>query len=124
MTAYDLTLQALDFFHRMDRASIAQARELLDQAVAHDPDYAPAYSHMASLHMRWIGQGWSDDEMADRRKAANAARLAIERDRNDAIGLAIYGHVQSYLLKDYTAATDYFNRALHRRPELCLGLGL
>jgi TolB-like protein/class 3 adenylate cyclase/Tfp pilus assembly protein PilF len=123
MTAYDLTLQALDFFHRMDRASIAQARELLEQAAAHDPDYAPAYSHMASLHMRWIGQGWSDDEMADRRKAANAARLAIERDRNDAIGLAIYGHVQSYLLKDYTAATDYFNRALTVGPSCAWAWG-
>jgi hypothetical protein len=108
MTAYDLTLQALDLFPRLDHASITQARELLEQAVAHDPDYAPAYSNMASLHMRWIGQGWSEDEMADRRNAANAARLAIERDRNDAIGLAIYGHVQSYLLKDYTTAGDYF----------------
>ena len=42
------------------------------------------------------------------RKAANAARLAIERDRNDAIGLAIYGHVQSYLLKDYTSRDGLF----------------
>ena len=123
MTAYDLTLQALDLFHRLDRASITQARELLEQAVAHDPDYAPAYSHLASLHMRWIGQGWSEDEMADRRKAANAARLAIERDRNDAIGLAIYGHVQSYLLKDYTNAADYLNRALAVGPSCAWAWG-
>lgn len=123
LTAYDLTLQALDFFYRMDRPSITRARELLEQAVAHDPDYAPAYSHMASLHMRWIGQGWSEDELADRRKAAHAARLAIERDRNDALGLAIYGHVQSYLLKDYTTAADYFNRALAVGPSCAWAWG-
>ena len=33
MTAYDLTLQALDLFSRMDRGSIAQARELLEREV-------------------------------------------------------------------------------------------
>lgn len=123
MTAYDLTLQALDYFYRMDRQSIARARDLLEQAVAHDPDYAPAYSHIASLHMRWIGQGWSEDEMADRKKAATAAQLAIERDRNDAIGLAICGHVQSYLLKDYSVATDYFNRALTVGPSCAWAWG-
>jgi TolB-like protein len=123
MTAYDLTLQALDLFYRMDRASIAQARELLEQAAAHDPDYAPAYSHMASLHMRWLGQGWSEDEIADRAKAAAAARSAIDRDRNDAVALAIYGHVQSYLMKDYLTATDYLNRALAVGPSCASAWG-
>ncbi len=123
MTAYDLTLQALDLFSRMDRASIAQALERLKQAVAHDPDYAPAYSHMASLHMRWIGQGWSKDVMADTANAANAARSAIDRDRNDAVALAIYGHVQSYLMKDYLAATDYLNRALAVGPSCAWAWG-
>jgi tetratricopeptide (TPR) repeat protein len=117
MTAYDLTLQALDLFYRMDRSSIARARELLEQASAHDPEYAPAYSHMASLVMRWIGQGWSEDEMADRAMAANAARMATERDRNDALGLAIYGHLQSYLMKDYATAQNYLERALAAGPS-------
>jgi adenylate cyclase len=117
MTAYDLTLQALDRFYRMDRSSIEQARELLEQAIAHDPDYATAYSHMASLRMRWIGQGWSADEMADRTMAASAARMAIERDRNDALGLAIYGHLQSYLLKDYDVAREYLERAMAAGPS-------
>ena len=117
MTAYDLTLQALDRFYRMDRSSIEQARELLEQAIAHDPDYAPAYSHMASLRMRWIGQGWSEDELADRTMAASVARMAIERDRNDALGLAIYGHLQSYLLKDYGVAQEYLERAMAAGPS-------
>lgn len=117
MTAYDLTLKALDLFYRMDRSSIMQARELLEQALQHDPEYAPAYSHMASLRMRWIAQGWSEDEQADRTMAAGAARMAIERDRNDALGLAIYGHLQSYLLKDYGVAQAYLERALVAGPS-------
>lgn len=117
MTAYDLTLQALDLFYRMDRSSLARALELLEQAVAHDPGYAPAYSHMASVRMRRIGQGWSDDHDADRTMAASAARMAIERDRNDALALATYGHLQSYLLKDYGVARDYLERALAAGPS-------
>ncbi len=117
MTAYDLTLQALDLFYRMDRASLVRARQLFEQAVQHDPDYAPAYSHLASLHIRLIGQGWSADEMGDRNRAAEAAGMAIARDRNDALALAIYGHLQSYLLKNYEAAQNYLERALAAGPS-------
>jgi adenylate cyclase len=123
MTAYDLTLQALDQLNRMDRPAIEQARKLLEQATGVDPDYAPAYSRLASLHLRWVAQGWSEDELADRRIAASNARLAIERDPNDAVALAIYGHIQSYLLKDYVIATDYLERAMTVGPSCPLAWG-
>lgn len=123
MTAYDLTLQALDQLGRMERVSIERSRELLQQAIAIDPDYAPAYSRMASLHLRRVAQGWSSDEMADRRMAAAAARQAIERDRNDPVALAIYGHIQSYLLKDYQIATDYLDRAMAVGPSCAVAWG-
>jgi adenylate cyclase len=123
MTAYDLTLQALDQLSMMDRASLERARELLEQAIAVDPDYAPAYSRLASLHLRWVAQGWSEDQMADAKEAASAARLAIERDRNDAVALAIYGHIQSYLIKDYGKAKDYLDRAMAVGPSCALAWG-
>lgn len=123
MTAYDLTLQALDQLYRMDRESLAQARELLEQAISIDPDYGPAYSRLASLRLRWVAQGWSEDEIADRTMAASDARLAIERNRNDAVALAIYGHIQSYLLKDYRIATDYLDRAMAVGPSCALAWG-
>ena len=117
MTAFDRTLQALDLFYRMDRASVGRARDLLEQVTREEPGYAPAHSHLASLRMRSIAQGWSDDEPADRAMAAEAARRAIERDPNDALALAIYGHVQAYLLKDYELARGYFDRALAAGPS-------
>jgi tetratricopeptide (TPR) repeat protein len=104
MTAYDLTLQALDQLSRMDRVSLVRARE-------------------ASLHLRWVAQGWSENEISDRMTAASNARLAIERDRNDAVALAIFGHIQSYLLKDYSIATDYFDRAMTVGPSCAWAWG-
>jgi hypothetical protein len=49
MTAYDLVLQALDLLYRMDGESFARARGLLQQAISHDPTYAPAYSYCCIL---------------------------------------------------------------------------
>jgi adenylate cyclase len=123
MTAYDLTLQALHHLNRMERSSLEQARELLQQAVAADPDYAPAYSRLASLHLRRVAQGWSANETADRSQAGAAARMAIERDRNDPVALAIYGHTQSYLGKDYAIGKDYIERAMAVGPSCAVAWG-
>jgi tetratricopeptide (TPR) repeat protein len=117
LTAYDLTLQALSLIHKLERRSFLEARRLLERAVECDAAYAPAYSHLASLGMRWIGQGWSDDEDADRLAASRAAQMAIERDASDAVGLAIYGHLRSYLLRDYNSAHEYLKRALAAGPS-------
>jgi len=117
MTAYDLTLQALDVSCRMDRASLKRAQALLEQACALDPEYGQAYSHLALVHTRMVGQGWSEDERADGERASRAARKAIEKDRMDALGLAIYGHQQSYLFKDHLGAHASLERAIAAGPS-------
>ncbi|MFL5256852.1 MAG: hypothetical protein ACJ8AI_28960 [Rhodopila sp.] len=117
LTAYDLTLQATDLFDRADRASLERAGELLQKAIAADPKYGPAYSHMAALCMRMIAQGWSSNTTEDDLRAANFARTAIALEPNDATALAVYGHVQSYLLRDFHAARPYLDRALDAGPS-------
>jgi adenylate cyclase len=117
MTAYDLTLQALDLFDRVDRASLERSGRLLERAIAADPNYGPAYSHLAAVRMRIVTQGWSADETADRTVAAERARAALEREPNDPVALAIYGHIQSYLLKNFATATEYLDRALEVGPS-------
>ena len=117
MTAYDLTLQAMDLSYRLDRVSLETAVGLLEQACVLDPDYAPAYSHLALSRLWLIGQGWSREEWVDQDLVAAAARKAVERDRNDALGLAIYGHQQSYLAKDYRAGQAFLDSAIAAGPS-------
>ncbi len=117
MTAYDLTLQALNLFNRLDKSSAEQALDMFLQASLIDPGYAPAHSHRAASLIHWIGQGWSDNEDADRMAAAQAARMSIERDPGDALALAIYGHSQSYLLHDHETAHAYLTRAIAAGPS-------
>lgn len=117
MTGYDLVLQALDLLYRLEREPFDRARGLLQQAMAHDPGYAPAYSHAATWHTFRIGQGWSPNVEDDSAEAARCARAALERDRNDAVALAIHGQVLSYTRRDYGAALHFLDRAIAVGPS-------
>lgn len=120
MTAYDLVLQAMDLFYKMRRDSYDRAYELLQAAIAHDPGYAPAWSNCAYWHLSRIGQGWSPDEAIDAQAAARAASAALDRDANDAQALAIGGHMQSYLFKDYDRAVGLLDHAMVAGPNCAL----
>src|SRR6266851_3807532 len=116
-TAYDLVLEALRLLYRLEPEAHARARDLLEKAICLDPDYALSYTYMAYWHIFRVGEGWSSDASADAYEAARVAAAAIERDSNDAMALAIFGHVQSFLLKDYDAAISYFDRAIQAGPN-------
>ena len=117
MTAYDFLLQALDQLYRMDAESHARARGLLQQAMAHDPFYGPAHSYAAFWYIFHIGEGYSTDVEADAQEAARLAETAIGLNENDPWALAIYGHVQSFLLHDYERAMLFLDRAIDAGPS-------
>ena len=45
------------------------------------------------------------------------ASVALERGGDDPLALAIYGHGQSFLLKDYDTALTYLDRAIEAGPS-------
>src|SRR5579883_723453 len=120
MTAYDLVLQALGPLFHMDYASFSQAHGLLQRAIVHDPQYGPAYSYTSYWHLLRVGQGWSNDVESDALEAARTAAKAIDLDENDALALAIYGHVHSYLKKDYDTAVELQDRAVDVGPSCAM----
>jgi adenylate cyclase len=117
LTAYDLVLQALEQLYKLDYASHSRARGLLQQAITLDPDYSSAYTYTAYWYIFRVGEGWSADPDADALEAARVARSAIDRDANDALALAIFGYIQSFLLRDYETAIVYLDRALEVSPS-------
>jgi tetratricopeptide (TPR) repeat protein len=112
LTAYDLLLQALEPLYELDYDTFSRARGLLQRAMVLDPGYAPAFSYAAYWHLFRQGQEWSPDFAADLAEAERLAAIAIANDGNDATALAIYGHVQSNLKKDYEAAIGFADRAI------------
>jgi tetratricopeptide (TPR) repeat protein len=117
LTAYDLVLHAKQQLYRLNPEAHARARGLLQQAIILDPGYAPAYSHLAYWHIFRVGEMISTDPEADAVEAARVARAAIERDDADALAISIYGHVQSFLFRDYNAALAHFDRAIKISPN-------
>jgi adenylate cyclase len=119
-TAYDLTLRGLGLINDLDRARFAEARDLLGRAMAHDPGFALPAAWAARWHSVNVGQGWSDDPAADMAEAARLALQAIELDRRNALALATYGHLRSFLFHDYDTALVFLERALAAAPNNAL----
>jgi len=117
LTAYELVLQAFDLLYRMDYDSFSRARGLLEQAISHDPNYALAYSYVALWYVFRIGEIGSPDPDGDAIAGAKYATEAIARGGDDAFALAVYGHVQSFLLNDFHKAKVALERAITVGPS-------
>ena len=116
-TAYDHTLKALAGIHSLFHDVFDQAREHLAAAMTEDPDFAMPVAWAARWHGLRVGQGWSPDPAQDARAASALAQRAIELDPQNAMALATYGHLKSYLLHDCAAGRPYLDRALEACPN-------
>ena len=119
-TAYDFTLRALDLINSLDRQTFLQARDFLDKAMETDRNFAMPVAWAARWHSLYIGQGWSSNRRADAAKAAELAHRAIALDHQNALALATYAHLKSFLFHDYDTALVYFDQALAACPNSSL----
>jgi adenylate cyclase len=94
-----------------------QALEYLKKAMEEDPEFAMPVAWAARWYNLHYGQGWSPDPAADRAKALELAAKAIELDSQNALALATYGHLRSFLFHDFDSALVYFERALTACPN-------
>jgi adenylate cyclase len=119
-TAYDYTLRALDVINSLDRQTFLQARDFLDKAMEADRNFAMPVAWTARWHSLYIGQGWSSNRRDDAAKAAELAQRAIALDHQNALALATYAHLKSYLFHDCDTALVYFDQALAACPNSSL----
>jgi adenylate cyclase len=117
-SAYDHTLRALECIHSLDRETFMRARGFLERAMAIDPDFAMPVAWMARWYSISIGQGWRPLE--DAGEGVRYATKALELDRQNALALATFGHMKSYLFHDYECARLYLDRARAACPNSAL----
>jgi adenylate cyclase len=116
-SAYDMTLRALDVMTRLSEPTFHEAKDLLFRAMADDPKFAMPVAWAARWFSISVGQGWSKDPAGDINLAAQYALKAIELDRRNAVALATYGHLKSFLFHDPKAALVYLDRAIQVAPS-------
>jgi TolB-like protein/Flp pilus assembly protein TadD len=81
LDAYDLYLHGRELHGRATEADSHAARQMLDRAIAADPDYAPAYAYQSYTVVRGFTLGWGEPRgraAVDRALALAERAVALE----------------------------------------------
>jgi TolB-like protein len=120
LTAYDLYLRACAMFNTSHK-QIPEALPLLEEAIARDPNYAPALAWIAIFCMNLVTDGSAPDRDANRRKGIQAGRRALEVARNDPCALADAAYALACFGEGLDAMTALVDRALALNPNYARG---
>jgi len=121
LDAYDLYLRALPFASTAMPLDADRAVELLERALALEPDYAAVHGFLAWCHEQRYLRGGLDEKTRD--AARRHAHAAIEAGTDDAQALAMGGFVIGAMERDYETALDALDRSLALSPSSALAFG-
>jgi adenylate cyclase len=125
LTAFDYLLQGRKLVYRYNREDNAKARELLEKAIALDPNYAAAHAWLSETYMTdWDG-GWAPDLDACLERGTEIAERAVALDDGDSRAHAQMGWVLIYR-RQYEQAWPHIERALAinpHEPDMAMVLG-
>jgi adenylate cyclase len=119
MGAYDLYLRALPLVSGFSR-EISKGLDLLDRAIALDPNYGLALAAAAAGHFFLTGFGWSNDVEADLRRAADLADRALRVAGDDPTVLADVALIKAFVQGNVEAARALIGQALELNPGSAL----
>jgi class 3 adenylate cyclase/TolB-like protein len=114
LTAYELTLLAVEKTLSPTRASNAEAMEILKKAIEADPGYAKAWVNLAWAHSE--ASNFGADAKASREAALSAARRAVQLDASDAEAHSVLGHVLG-TMGEFDLAKAAYETALRLNPS-------
>jgi len=126
LDAYDLYLRALPHTYAFLPEDNRIALELLHQAIALDPGFAPALATAAWCYEQRLTRGWPTVREDDASNAVRLARQAIATDTDDAAAIAAAGFVLVMVGRDFAAGLAAVRRAAALNPNnanVCLFAG-
>lgn len=116
MTAYECVLAGKQLHHRSNRDDNAKALQLLERAIALDPNYAHAHAWKACV----IGQAWSNGYRTDidtlMAESWSEVQTALRLDPNDSDVHRILAAI-NLTLNQHEKATYHQERALCLNPN-------
>ncbi len=105
LSAYDLTMRAMPHVWALEKEAGATALELLEQALAIDPDYPLALSLAGWCWAQQVVYWWAQDRQSARGRALEFAEKAAKLSGDDPLILAVLGAVHAIARNLYTART-------------------
>jgi len=122
LDAYDLYLRALPFAFTAMPEAADRALDLLERAIAIEPEYGAAHAFIAWCHhTRYLRAGLAEEE---RLAALRHAHIAIATGGDDATALAVAAFIVGIFARDYETAFNALDRSLALSPSSALAFGL
>jgi TolB-like protein/Flp pilus assembly protein TadD len=121
LDAYDYHLRALAAHWERRRDATEQAIGLFEQAIALDPQFAPAYAGLAATFQQRTIWRWSTDPAADASQAIAYAKSALRLGRQDAWVLAQSAIVLTAIGYEVELADSLLEEAIRLNPNGMLG---
>jgi adenylate cyclase len=101
--SYDYTMRAMPHVWALEKEESAKALELLEKALAIDPEYPLALSLAGWCHAQRSVYNWADDIAASQAMARSLAEQAAEMSGDDPVILAVLGAVHTFVHNHGTA---------------------
>jgi TolB-like protein/tetratricopeptide (TPR) repeat protein len=116
LTAYELYHKGKSLWERRSGDNIPKAIALYEQAIARDPNYAPAYAGLANAYAL-LPYYTSTAKRDANPKAKEAARKALQLDPNLAEAHAALGKMLYFDEVDLPGAIREYQRAIELKPN-------
>ena len=114
--SYDFTMRALPHVWALEKEESAKALELLEKALAIDPEYPLALSLAGWCHAQRSVYNWADDIAGSQATARSLAERAAEMNGDDPVILAVLGAVHTFV-RNHGTARVLLERAVTLDPN-------
>jgi adenylate cyclase len=114
--SYDYTMRAMPHVWALEKEESAKAIELLERALAIDPEYPLALSLAGWCHAQRSVYNWADDIALSQAMARSLAERAAEMSGDDPVILAVLGAVHTFV-RNHGTARVLLERAVTLDPN-------
>ncbi len=121
--AYVKILQGREHIYRMNKEGIALARQSFEEAVALDPEFAIAHTHLAWSYLLEVWLGFSDSPEQSMAKAVELAQKALVLDDSLADAHALLGWIH-LVQRQWEIAVAEGERSVVLNPNSADNIGL
>jgi adenylate cyclase len=117
LEAYLKTLQAGWYLSRMNEEGYLLARQLAEEAMALDPEYAAPYIILGHCHHGVAFSRWGKSRKKSIEQAVELAQKAISLDESNPGGYILLSHIYTLLMRQYDRAITEAERAIALDPN-------
>ena len=114
--SYDYTMRAMPHVWALEKEESVKALDLLEKALAIDPEYPLALSLAGWCHAQRSVYNWADDIAQSQAMARSLAERAAEMSGDDPIILTVLGAVHTFV-RNYGTARVLLERAVTLDPN-------